>query len=790
MNNTAQWGDPRLQEILVLLKQMQKETPEGNAKTDTDPLDTDLFNTDLLNTDPLDALLAQVQSIHKYYTEADKAYSTVEQRLSDTMETIMALARLDFARRASVTDRGDVIDAVALGLNMLGEELHATYVSNSYVDNIIHSMLNTLVVVTPDSSIKLVNRAALELLEYEDYELVGRSINRVFLPNHYDNIVQRLQSEQMVGGIEEVYITQSGVKVPVLLSGALMHNEAGTVNGIVFVAQDITERKAEQIALERAKDAAEMAARAKSQFLANMSHEIRTPLNGIIGMANLLFDTALTEAQYEQAETILRSSDSLLDIVNDILDFSKVEAGKIDLEEQPFILNDCIEDCLDLVATKAAKKRLEIIYKIEDKLNAEAIPTLIGDVTRIRQILTNLLSNAVKFTNEGEIIVRAWLRAAQDKQATRLENERLELCLSVQDSGIGIPTDRFEQIFDSFSQADVSTTRRYGGTGLGLSISKLLCETMGGRIWVESEEGSGSTFFCTINIARATKGKPFKIYHQNKLANKSLLLVDDNATVRKILIDSIAKWEMSGKAVASATEALSLLASGNHYDVCLIDSQMPNLDGYALINQIRQNSRYNNINLVLLKTVSESERSDIQQYITATVTKPIKLRSLAAALVEATTQKIRPQIASHQKIDEPIARSHPLRILLAEDNIVNQKVALLLLKKFGYAADIAANGVEAIDALKQQHYDVILMDIQMPEMDGLEATKQILAGWTTSQRPRIIAMTANALKGDRERYLAEGMDDYVSKPISADALAHALQQVRPLPPTGTYPTIK
>lgn len=790
MNNTAQWGDPRLQEILVLLKQMQKETPEGNAKTDTDPLDTDLFNTDLLNTDPLDALLAQVQSIHKYYTEADKAYSTVEQRLSDTMETIMALARLDFARRASVTDRGDVIDAVALGLNMLGEELHATYVSNSYVDNIIHSMLNTLVVVTPDSSIKLVNRAALELLEYEDYELVGRSINRVFLPNHYDNIVQRLQSEQMVGGIEEVYITQSGVKVPVLLSGALMHNEAGTVNGIVFVAQDITERKAEQIALERAKDAAEMAARAKSQFLANMSHEIRTPLNGIIGMANLLFDTALTEAQYEQAETILRSSDSLLDIVNDILDFSKVEAGKIDLEEQPFILNDCIEDCLDLVATKAAKKQLEIIYKIEDKLNAEAIPTLIGDVTRIRQILTNLLSNAVKFTNEGEIIVRAWLRAAQDKQATRLENERLELCLSVQDSGIGIPTDRFEQIFDSFSQADVSTTRRYGGTGLGLSISKLLCETMGGRIWVESEEGSGSTFFCTINIARATKGKPFKIYHQNKLANKSLLLVDDNATVRKILIDSIAKWEMSGKAVASATEALSLLASGNHYDVCLIDSQMPNLDGYALINQIRQNSRYNNINLVLLKTVSESERSDIQQYITATVTKPIKLRSLAAALVEATTQKIRPQIASHQKIDEPIARSHPLRILLAEDNIVNQKVALLLLKKFGYAADIAANGVEAIDALKQQHYDVILMDIQMPEMDGLEATKQILAGWTTSQRPRIIAMTANALKGDRERYLAEGMDDYVSKPISADALAHALQQVRPLPPTGTYPTIK
>ena len=760
-----QHDDPRLQEIKALVEQM-------GAASHIDDGDSDL----------LEILLSQIKSVHNKQIASEAVKAKDEQRLDDLMAAIMALARLDFSAKAPVTENGDVIDAMAVGLNMLGEELHATYVSNSYVDNIIHSMLDTLVVVTPDSSIKLVNQAAEALLEYEGYELVGQTIDTIFQPEHYNTIAQRLQTEQVIGGIEESYITKSGAAVPVLLSASLMYDDEGAVEGVVFVAQDITEIKAAQLALEEAKNAAEAAARAKSQFLANMSHEIRTPLNGIIGMANLLQETPLTDLQREHTETVIRSSDSLLDIINTILDFSKVDAGKVDLEQQPFILNDCIEECLDLVATTAAEKQIEIIYEIKSELDDQSIPALIGDVTRIRQIIINLLSNAVKFTDRGAIVILATLEPPTDELASRLE-ESVQLNLSVQDSGIGIPADRMESIFDSFNQADLSTTRHYGGTGLGLSICKLLCETMGGRIWGESEEGVGSTFYATLNLSMVVTeaDQPNQLYNQNMLVDKSVLIVDDNPLIRRVLAEYARRWQMAYETAESGTKALALLESGKGYDICIIDAAMSTMDGRLLIKQIRKNSAYATMQIILLKSVIDADTPDIEPHIIATITKPIKMRLLASALIDAATQRVRSKkrTTSHRAVDVEIAQKYPLRILLAEDNMVNQKVALLILKRFGYTADIAGNGLEVLDSLKRQSYDVVLMDIQMPEMDGVEATKRILTEWQSSKRPRIIAMTANALKGDRERYLAEGMDDYVSKPIRAEELASALKQVRP-----------
>lgn len=613
-------------------------------------------------------------------------------------------------------------------------------------------------------------RSPEELLGKTDFDFYPRDLATTFFEDE-QRVIRTGQAEI---NREESGMDPHGNLSYVLTTQVPLRDKNGKVIGLVGIGHDITHLKKIQEEMQRAREAAEAGSRAKSEFLANMSHEIRTPLNGIMGMTDLALETELDREQREYLETVKVSADSLLTVINDILDFSKIEAGRIDLESADFDVRDSLESALKTLAVRADEKGLELLCEV-----APEVPEVArGDITRLRQVLLNLVGNAIKFTNEGEIAVKV-------RQGAR-DGRELVLHFAVSDTGIGIPANKQEMIFDPFSQADSSTTRKYGGTGLGLTISARLVRMMGGQMWVESEEARGSRFHFTVRL-QVADSKEVKVGSPappELLRGVRVLVVDDNRTNLRILEGMLRRWEMIPFCVEGGEQALAHLVSarreGKAFGLIVTDMHMPHMNGFELVEHIREKPELCAATIMML--TSAGHRGDAERCqrlgVSAYLLKPIRqseLREAVARVLGAGEQKGMIPLVTRYSLGDARDRSEVLRILVAEDNLVNQRLVVRLLEKRGHRVVVSGNGKEALAALEKNAFDLILMDVQMPEMDGFEATAAIRKKETGSGLHQIIvALTAHAMKGDQEKCVAAGMDGYLSKPIRLHELDEML----------------
>ena len=671
--------------------------------------------------------------------------------------------------------------------------------SEQYFRSLIENASDIITILNEDGTVRYESPSVTRVLGYQPDDLIGSSVfGRVHpedAPRALEEFGRALQTNGRAGAIECRMRHRDGSwRVLQATASNLLHDSV--VHGVVINARDITERKRAEVEVqnakqaaeaarevaEAAKDAAEAANRAKSEFVANMSHEIRTPMNGIIGMTELALHTDLSPEQREYLQMVAASSEALMGVINDVLDFSKIEAGKLDLDVVDFDLRDSLGDAMRALALRAYLKGLELAYEVRPSV-PEAI---VADPHRLRQVLTNLVGNAIKFTERGEVVVSVDAQSQTDAEVC--------LHLAVRDTGIGIPPEKQQSIFNAFEQADGSTTRRYGGTGLGLTISRRLVEMMGGRLWAESEVGRGSTFHLSVPCAVSTRLVARRPAPLERLRDLPVLIVDDNATNRRILNEMLTHWQMRPTTVDGGRAALGCLmhavASGNPFPLVLIDAHMPEMDGFALAERIRHTPELSGVTIMMLSSADlAGEAARCRELgVTAYLTKPIRPSELLDTILTAwgTVPPAKDRSAATPRPTG--SSSQRFRVLVAEDNPVNQRLAVRLLEKEGHTVVVANDGREALAAWEPGAFDLVLMDVQMPYLDGFEVTAAIREQEKiTGTHIPIIAMTAHAMKGDEERCLQAGMDGYVSKPIQREAMLEMIHRLVAEPPVATLP---